>query len=73
MTLQKSTLVSCHVASDLVGTTGVIKGFGSIPGVPKLVNVAHDGGGGSNHTPEELEKVKDGFTPSREEREKHGN
>lgn len=45
------------------GTTGVIKSFGSIPGVPKLVNVAYDGGGGCNHMPEELEKVKDGFTP----------
>ena len=25
---------------------GTIKGFGSIPGVPKIVNVAYDGGGG---------------------------
>jgi hypothetical protein len=41
------------------GTTGVIKDFGSIPGVPKLVNVAYDGGGGCNHRPEELEKITD--------------
>jgi hypothetical protein len=47
------------------GTMGVIKGFGSLPGIPKLVNVAYDGGGGCNHKPEELEKVKDGFTPTR--------
>ena len=40
------------------GTTGVVKGFGSVPGVPKLVNVAYDGGGGCNHMPEELEKIK---------------
>jgi hypothetical protein len=44
------------------GTTGVVKVFGSVPGVPKLVNVAYDGGGGCNHRPEELEKVKDTFT-----------
>lgn len=44
------------------GTTGVIKDFGSLPGVPKTVNVAYDGGGGCNHKPEELEKI-DGFTP----------
>ena len=42
------------------GTTGVIKDFGSLPGVPKTVNVAYDGGGGCNHMPEELEVVKDG-------------
>ena len=41
------------------GATGVIKGFGSVPGVPKLVNVAYDGGGGCNHMPEELEVIKD--------------
>ena len=40
------------------GTTGVIKGFGSLPGVPKTINVAYDGGGGCNHIPAELEKVK---------------
>jgi hypothetical protein len=40
------------------GTTGVIKGFGSLPGVPKTVNVAYDGGGGCNHMPGELEKIK---------------
>jgi hypothetical protein len=45
------------------GVTGVIKGFGSLPGVPKTVNVAYDGGGGCNHRPEELEKI-DGFTPT---------
>ena len=43
------------------GTTGVIKGFGSLPGVPKTVNVAYDGGGGCNHMPEELALIKDGF------------
>jgi hypothetical protein len=45
------------------GTTGVIKDFGSLPGVPTIVNVAYDGGGGCNHKPEELEKLKEGFTP----------
>jgi DNA-binding beta-propeller fold protein YncE len=40
------------------GTAGVIKGFGSLPGVPKTINVAYDGGGGCNHIPAELEKVK---------------
>jgi hypothetical protein len=40
------------------GTTGVIKDFGSLPGVPKIVNVAYDGGGGCNHMPEELEKIE---------------
>jgi len=45
------------------GTTGVIKDFGSIPGVPILVNVAYDGGGGCNHRPEELEKMRDGYAP----------
>jgi len=40
------------------GTTGVVKGVGSVPGVPKLVNVAYDGGGGCNHMPEELEKIE---------------
>ena len=40
------------------GTTGTIKGFGSLPGVPKIINVAYDGGGGCNHKPEELEKIK---------------
>jgi hypothetical protein len=45
------------------GTTGVVKGFGSAPGVPKLVNVAYDGGGGCNHMPEELDKIG-GFTPT---------
>ena len=44
------------------GTTGVVNGFGSLPGVPKLINVAYDGGGGCNHMPEELEKVKADFT-----------
>jgi hypothetical protein len=43
------------------GTMGVIKDFGSLPGVPKIINVAYDGGGGCNHRPEELEKVKDGY------------
>jgi hypothetical protein len=37
---------------------GVVKGFGGAPGVPKLINVAYDGGGGCNHMPEELEKVR---------------
>jgi hypothetical protein len=37
--------------------TGIVKGFGSVPGVPKLVNVAYNGGGGCNHMPEELEKL----------------
>jgi hypothetical protein len=46
------------------GTMGVIKDFGSIPGVPKTVNVAYDGGGGCNHKAEELEKVKDGVVPA---------
>lgn len=46
------------------GTTGVIKGFGSLPGVPKIINVAYDRGGGGNHMPEELEKVKDGVVPA---------
>ena len=41
------------------GTTGTIKGFGSLPGVPKIINVAYDGGGGCNHKPEELEVIKD--------------
>jgi hypothetical protein len=27
------------------GTTGVVKGFGNLPGVPKTINVAYDGGG----------------------------
>jgi hypothetical protein len=40
------------------GTTGVIKDFGSLPGVPKTINVAYDGGGGCNHMPEELEKIE---------------
>jgi hypothetical protein len=40
------------------GLTGIVKGFGSVPGVPKLINVAYDGGGGCNHMPEELEKVR---------------
>ena len=44
------------------GTTGVIKDFGSLPGVPKTLNVAYDGGGGCNHKPEELEQI-DSFTP----------
>ncbi len=44
------------------GTTGVIKDFGSLPGVPMTINVAYDGGGGCNHLPEELEVLKDGFT-----------
>jgi len=48
------------------GTTGVIKGFGSLPGVPKIVNVAYDGGGGCNHMPEELEKMNDDFTPTQD-------
>jgi hypothetical protein len=40
------------------GVMGVVKGFGSVPGVPKLINVAYDGGGGCNHMPEELDKVR---------------
>jgi len=40
------------------GTTGVIKNFGSLPGVPKIVNVAYEGGGGCNHKPEELEQIR---------------
>ena len=43
------------------GTTGVIKDFGSLPGVPKIVNVAYEGEGGCNHKPEEVEKI-DSFT-----------
>jgi hypothetical protein len=27
---------------------------------PKTINVAYDGGGGCDHIPDELEKVKDG-------------
>ena len=45
------------------GATGVITGLGSVPGVPKLINVAYDGGGGCNHMPEELEKIE-GIEPS---------
>jgi hypothetical protein len=45
------------------GTTGVIKDFGSLPGVPTIINVAYDGGGGCNHEPEELEKLNEGLTP----------
>ena len=41
------------------GTPGTVKGFGSIPGVPKLVNVAYDGGNGCNHRPEELELIRE--------------
>lgn len=40
------------------GQPGTIKGFGSIPGVPKIVNVAYDGGGGCNHRPDELELIR---------------
>ena len=40
------------------GTVGTIKNFGSLPGVPKIINVAYDGGGGCNHIPDELEKIK---------------
>jgi hypothetical protein len=40
------------------GTVGTIKNLGSLPGVPKIINVAYDGGGGCNHMPEELEKIK---------------
>jgi hypothetical protein len=40
------------------GTVGTIKHFGSLPGVPKIINVAYDGGGGCNHMPEELENIK---------------
>jgi hypothetical protein len=46
------------------GVTGIIMGFGSVPGVPKLVNVGYDGGGGSNHMPKELEVIKDRFSSS---------
>jgi hypothetical protein len=41
------------------GTPGTIIGFGSIPGVPTLVNVAYDGGGGCNHRPDELELIRE--------------
>jgi hypothetical protein len=37
--------------------------FGSLLGFPNVVNVAYDGGGGGNHMPEELEKVKDALAP----------
>lgn len=46
------------------GVTGVIKGFGSLPGVPKVVNVKYDGGGGCNHMPDELEVEKSDSTPT---------
>ena len=39
------------------GVTGVVIGFGSVPGVPTLVNVAYDGDGGCNHMPRELERL----------------
>jgi hypothetical protein len=48
------------------GTTGTILNFGSIPGVPRIVNVAYDGGGGCNHRPDELELIlphEPDFTP----------
>lgn len=41
------------------GTPGTVKGFGSIPGVPRIVNVAYDGGGGCNHRPDELELIRE--------------
>jgi hypothetical protein len=41
------------------GTTGVVNGFGSLPGVPVVVNVAFDGGNGCNHRPEELEPIRE--------------
>jgi hypothetical protein len=50
----------CVIAT---GTRGVIRGFGSLPGVPKIINVAYDGGGGCNHRPDELQKLKDTFAP----------
>src|SRR5215469_5517951 len=37
------------------GTLGTVIGFGSLPGLPRIVNVAYDGGGGCNHRPDELE------------------
>ena len=44
-------------------TMGRIIGVGSVPGVPKIFNVAYDGGGGCNHMPEELQIMKDDLTP----------
>ncbi len=48
------------------GRPGTVKSFGSIPGVPRIVNVAYDGGGGCNHRPDELELIRENeldFTP----------
>lgn len=59
--LEKKMKIGDRVRVIASGTMGVIKDFGSIPGVPKLVNVAYDGGGGCNHAPEELEKIKENF------------
>lgn len=47
---------------------GTVIGFGSLPGVPRIVNVAYDGGGGCNHGPDELELIRENeldFTPTR--------
>lgn len=44
------------------GTTGVVKGFGSLPGVPTVVHIAYGGHGGLQRLPEEV-KIIDGFAP----------
>lgn len=56
--LEKTLKKSDRVRVIRTGITGVVKGFGSVPGVPKLVNVAYDGGGGCNHVPEEFQKIE---------------